>query len=229
MTEPVPRILILDLKEHEPFEIGAMLLSILGFPGRTEQKAVKMAAEALCANVLRETIAADPAHTSDWQAAYPVYTTIDKSEIRRRLRMLERRLRDRKVASRMSLGFFQEGISQEAARLPASMVCLSLNELSELVQSQSGWSDPENVERRAWHDSRPVIHLATSMQVVARTFAPDQSTFGIPLDIPSLNRAMIGLSEFYAKIVLSDRRFGVRPEDLIRIRLTSTGTRIEGF
>ena len=45
---------------------------------------------------------------------------------------------------------------------------LSLNELSKLVLSQSGESNSENVERRAWRETLPVIHLAAAMQIAAR-------------------------------------------------------------
>src|SRR5208282_4703115 len=180
MPEYAPRIVTLDSHEQAAFETGAILLSILAFPAPAEEEASKKAAEALCADVLRVTVANYPDRAADWRVAYPVYAVIDKAESRRRLRTLRRRLRDRMVASRMSLGFFEEGITGRPARLPPAMLRLSLNQLSELVQSQSGESITENIERRAWRDSRPVIHLAAAMQIVIRAMAPDQEAVGYP-------------------------------------------------
>jgi len=99
------------------------------------------------------------------------------------------------------------------------MLRLSLNELSKLVQSQSGESDPENIERRAWRESRPVIHLAAAIQTLLRIMGPDQEKVGYPLDNASLHEMVVQLAEFNEQIVLSDERFGVRPENLVRIRL----------
>jgi hypothetical protein len=213
------RTLMLDTNQQEPFEIGANLMAILAFPALAEEAAFKKAAEALCAEVLRKTIAAYPDHADDWRAAYPVYSAIDEAECHRRLRTLPRRLRDRMVASRMSLGFLREDISGETVTLPPSMARHSLNELSKLVQPQSGQSDPENVERRAWHDTRPVAHLAAAMQIAARAIVPNQDALGYPLDNPDLHRAVIELAQLHEQMIVSDRRFGAQSEELVRIRM----------
>jgi hypothetical protein len=209
---------LLDPTRSEPFEIGASLLSILAFPGPAEEGARKGAADALCAEALRKTIAADPEHAVEWRAAYPGYTAIDASESRRRLRTLARRLRDRMIASRMSLGFLQEALAKQPARLPASMSRLSINELSKLVLDQSGESDPENVEKRVWRQSLPVIHLAAAMQIVARAMGADLERYGYVLDNAPLHAAVIYLAQVYEHIVFSDPRFGKRRDQLIRIR-----------
>ena len=192
-----PRTVILDSSRLAPFEIGALLLSVLAFPGPTEEDECNRAAEALCADLLRETIRAYPDQAAKWQDAYPDYFAIGRVECRRCLRTYKRRLRDRMVAARMSLGYFQEGIAQQPATLPPSINSLSLNELSKLVLSQSGESNSENVEHRAWRGSRPVIHLAAAIQIEARALAPDEKAFGYPLDNGPLHEAVIRLARIH--------------------------------
>jgi len=212
------RTIYCDSSKSQPFEIGAMLLAILAFPSGTEDKLCQDAKEALCADVVRATISADLKSAAEWRAAYPAYAGLDAKESRRRLRTFERRMRDRMVAARMALGFLEEGISGVPARLPFSMARHSINELSKLVASQSGQSDPENVERRTWRDTRPVIHLASAIQVLMRRRAPGPQPFGYRLDDAQLHGEVIELARFHEQKVLCDPRFGVRDEQLIRIR-----------
>ena len=218
MAESSPRTITLDSNLLEPFEIGALLLAILAFPGPKEEDLCKKAAEALCGMQVRVTIAAENDIAGNWNTAYPNYAAIDESESRRRLKTFNRRLRDRMIASRMSLGFFQEGFVKRPAKLPALMQRHSLNDLSELVLSQSGQTYPENVEHRIWRKSLPVIHLAAAMQIAARALTPDDAEFGYPLDNGPLHQAVIQLAQLHEEIALSDQRFGQKRDELIRIR-----------
>jgi hypothetical protein len=212
------RIVTLDSSRLEAFEVGAILIATLAFPGRGEELASEKAVEALCADVLRETIAAFPENAEEWRLAFPRYTAIDKAESQRRLRTLDHRLQNRMLASRMALGFLEESITTRPAKLPAAMKRHSLNELSKLALSQSGENDSENLEARTWRASRPVIHLASAIQVLARFAAPDVEPFRYPLDDAKLHNQVIELAQFHEQKVLSDHRFGVRGDQLIRIR-----------
>jgi hypothetical protein len=58
---------------------------------------------------------------------------VSEKTIRRALRTSQRRIRDRNVAARMAPGFFQEAVTGEPARRPATMARLSINALSVLV------------------------------------------------------------------------------------------------
>ena len=195
-----------------------MLLSILAFPLANQENALKAAAEALSARFMSEAIAANPASAPEWQAAYPDYAAIDNAECRRRLRELTRRLRDRMIASRMSLGFFQEAITKRPAKLPASMSRHTIKALSKLVLLGSGQKYAKNVRKRAWGESRPVIHLAAAMQISMRVLAPDKPRFGYSLDNLALHVAVIKFAQLLEEIVISDPRFGKNRSDLIRIR-----------
>jgi hypothetical protein len=204
----------------EPFEIGAFLLAVLAFPAAQESDARVAAAFALCNLAVAAQCAQFPDSEASWRKSHPEYFDLDDREIRGRLRQLKRRLRDRMIAARMSLGFFEEGITGCAATLPTGMVRLSLNELSKLALPQSGESNPENLEKRTWRASRGVFHIAAALQVSLRVSAqsPEIEALGYPLWDNELHRRVIEFAQFHEEMVLRDERFGVKPDELVHLR-----------
>jgi hypothetical protein len=215
------RVIVLDPNRLRVFETGARLFAILAFPNLQEKKQYEAAAEALCSEALSATIAEDPTNADFWRDEYPQYVAINGHERARRLRTFHRPLRDRMLASRMALGFFQEGHSGQPAKLPTSMKRHSLNELAKLVQEQSMESDPENLEKRTWRQSLPVIHLAAAIQVAAHAMASDEVGLFYDINNDALHSEVISLAQVHEKIVLSDPRFGRNRANIIRIRRPS--------
>jgi len=211
----------LDPDLLDPFEIGAMLLAILAWPDPREEEQQRLGAEALAAQAFHALCRAFPDEAGGWRAACPHYADLNEPEIKRRLRQLDRRLRDRMAAARMALGFMEQGLTRRAPRLPAGMKRHSLNELSILVQTDLPTiSDPEMIERRVWRESRPVIALAVAMQLCARAASEDGARLiGYPLDDDELHAAVIQLAQLHEPLVLRDRRLGIGEGDLIRVRL----------
>jgi hypothetical protein len=206
-----------DFARMESFEIGAWLLAILAFPASDDVEKRREAAEAWISSTIRT---AEACVIEQWHEAFPFSGVISVKEERRRLRTVPRRLRDRMLAARMSFGFLAEHMTDQKVALPESMQRLSLNELSKLVQDQSRESEPENIEHRVWRKSRPVIHLASAMQVGLRAVAGDCAVDGLKYDLTNaaLHRTAIDLANIYEEIVLSDSRMGVTEDMLIRIR-----------
>jgi hypothetical protein len=202
----------------EPFEIGALLYAVLAFPAEHEQGDLAKAAEALCADVIRLTGEARPTEAANCMSAFPGYAQIDARESRRRLRTFNRRLDDRRIASRMSLGFFQQGWTGRPPELPAGMKRLSLNQLSELVLSESRESVPENVEKRAWRESLPVIHIAAAYQWAVRAASAAGRPLSLDLQELEVHQFIVALARMHEELVLADSRFGIAPEKLVRLR-----------
>lgn len=200
------------------FEIGARLLAALSFPGATESADRRRAADAWCAGIINCTKAVDPSCTADLDAKYPRYAKLDQRSINKALRRTKSRLRNRQVAGRMTRGYFQEWIDRRPALLPASMARLSINELAKLVRRESGQHDPENTEKRVWRPSRPVFHLASAFDLVSRFRLGDNDN-GYDLNNGDLHRDILRLAEAAERVVDGDRRFQVKPDDLLRIRL----------
>ena len=219
--EPV-RIVLFDFAVMEDFEVGAGLLALLAFPGVADFEKRWKAAEALCAWQIRETIAGSPMTADVWRQTFPNYAHLSKGEERRRLRTLRRRLKDRMWAARMSLGFFQEALTNEPVSLPAELRNLSLDALSAYVKKseRAPTDSTENFEHRVWRASRPVIHLAAALQVVLRRHAeiPDDIGGNYPLDRGDLHREVIALAEAHEPLVARHMGFGKRPIRLIRVR-----------
>src|SRR5438270_10898298 len=134
--------------DQEPFEVGAQTLGILAFPSDVNR--AKAAADAWCAELVQATMSAFPEDKDEIRADYQHYANMPAWEIRRGLRRAKTQLRNRAVAARMSRGFFFENVYSRPAELPNGMQRLSLNQLSVLVQRESGQDDPENTEKRIW-------------------------------------------------------------------------------
>jgi len=211
------RSYVLGPSKFEPFEIGAFLTAVMAFPSPAEEDAMQEAASALCAGTIRASCDADPADAARVRRLYPEYAEIDARECRRRLRTLKRRLKDRMIASRMSLGFFKEGMTSRPARLPPEMARLSLNELSKLVLEESRESVADNVERWAWRETLPVIHIAAAYQFLLRACSAEGTPYGHDLEDLEAHRIIVEMAGINEQLVLADRRFGIAPDKLVRL------------
>lgn len=154
--------ILLDFSNSEIYECGATLLAVLAYPDvstRTHRIALQMS---LCADHLRQL------HAGETDASIilplkPAHVFRNARDVRKDIKTLERRLRDRAVAARMFRGFLQEAAGAEV-RLPAGMTKLSLNQLAELVAEEAQQASSENIETRVWRPSIPVIHVAAALE-----------------------------------------------------------------
>ena len=212
------KMYLLVPSQYEPFEIGATLIAILAFPGCYETNARRQAFEALCAHVVRATCEAEPEKATEWSERFPAYAAIDAKESRRRLRTLRRRLRDRMVAARMALGYFDEalrhmfasigeaypdlkpeigGVELRPTPFPDGLARHSVNALMEYHFPHSNEEGRHNREHRMWHSSLPVIHLAVAFHVLGRHLQSGAETFAYKLDDLDLHRRVLALAEVH--------------------------------
>ena len=212
-----PHSYVFDFERMESFEIGAWLIAILAFPAEAEADARRKAAEAKIAETVRT---ANAEFIEQWHDRFPFCADISTQEESRRLRTMQRRLRDRMQAARMSLAFIGEHMTGEKLHIPSELLRLSLNELSKYLLQYSTESDPENFEHRVWRRSRPVIHVAAAMQVGMRAAAKGRQIVGMPYDLANamLHRTAIDLAIIFEEFILRDRRMGIAAEILIKIR-----------
>lgn len=210
-------ISVVDLNRVEVYEVGASLITLLAYPGETEEIWAQVHAS-LCSYALRIRAASEPDQTTVPQPIKPIYAFRLEQDISRDLRTLERRMRDRMIAGRMGIGFLKEAVT---GRVPEGLKRLSINELSELVRDDAGYSEPENVEARIWRPSLPVIHLATALQVVLHLSDPQIGPIGYEALL--LGRGVIELvirtAEYHRVLFTKCRSLRLDPESLIRIRL----------
>ncbi len=149
----------LDFSNSETYECGAMLLAVLAYPsGSASRHELRTS---LCAYYLRFLYSGETDATVVIPLK-PAYVFRSERTVKKDIKTLERRLRDRAIAARMFRGFWQEAAGA-VVNLPNGMTRLSLNQLAELV-TEDAQQSPENVETRIWRPSIPVIHIAAALE-----------------------------------------------------------------
>jgi hypothetical protein len=150
---------LVDFNRVQVYEAGAMLVTLLAYPGASgsdEERRSQLHAS-LCACMLRASYEVDPNLATLPQIMKPIYALQTEGDCRKSFRSLPRLLRDRMVAARMAYPFLKEAESGKTPALPAGLKRFSLNQMAELVLSDAGQADAENVETRIWRPSRSSI------------------------------------------------------------------------
>jgi hypothetical protein len=153
--------ILFDTTDSETYECGATLLAVLAYPSGSARVRHELRTS-LCAYYLRSQYSGET-DTTLIIPLKPAYVFRSERSIKRDIKTLERRLRDRAIAARMFRGFWQEAAGA-VINLPRGMTKLSLNQLAELVAQDADLGSPENIETRIWRPSIPVIHIAAALE-----------------------------------------------------------------
>jgi len=207
----------IDFNRSGVHEAGALVVTLLAHPRDNEQETARSNLHAsLCACVLRASFGDD--HTP--RLMKPVHAFRDLKLIRKDLIILRRRLQDRMAAARMAIAYLQEVSTGHPPRLPPEIKRLSLNQLSEMVLTDTRESAPENVEVRVWRASLPVIHLASAVAVLASMGERAEIRFSIAnllTERPAIEWVVRAAEEY--RILLQRSRLKISQKKLIEIRL----------
>jgi hypothetical protein len=211
---------LIDLHRFAVYEAGAALLSVLAYPGDSEETRAGVHAS-LCHHALRVLCEIEP----DWslfpQRMKPIYALRTSREVNRDLRTLQRRLRDRMAAGRMAIGFLKEAVGEPMTELPGDRSRVSINQMARLVIDDTGQTDLENVEARIWRPSLPAIHIASAFQEFLQLAGPEMGK--LCLETFLLNRwaieCVVRGAEYHASIIAQNGRLPIDPARLITIRL----------
>jgi hypothetical protein len=132
-----------------------------------------------------------------------------------------RRISERMVAGRMAVPFLWHAELGDAFLLPRGIERLSVNQMAEYVLDYAGQADPVNVEKRLWAPSRPVIHLAVAMALLAQNLKKIGRTPCPELFLLSREfiEAVVRQAEALERLIADDPKFRVKTEQLIRVRL----------
>jgi DNA modification methylase len=157
-----PQQVKIDFNKNPVYEGGATLLALLACPanGRSENRNAGLHAS-LCGKALWAYHLSNPENA--------IRTTVnlqhvfrDAKVIDRETNFVARRLGERLVAGRMAIPFLQKAELGCQPQLPSAIKRLSVNQMAEFVLDDIGHADSNNVKRRVWAPSRPVIHLAAA-------------------------------------------------------------------
>lgn len=216
---------VLDFNRIEIYEAGAVLITLLAYPGASEEPRREAVHASLCHVALRLQRELDPAWALSSQPIKPFYALRTPQEVNKDLRTVPRRLRDRLAAGRMAIGFLQEVAIGETPPLPAGIERLSVNQLAALVLEDTANIEVANDKERVWRPSLPVIHLASATQLLLHRLEPERKR--LPLESLLISRPIIECivrtAETHEKMVVESRRLRIDPEMLLKVRLAEGG------
>ena len=207
-----------SLKGKEVYERGATLLTVLAYPNEGDAERRLQLYLSLCGRALWHRHVIEP---DDWTpiTARPQYVFRDHKIIDRHVAFAGRRMQERLVAGRMAVLYFRRAEIGVLPPLPDGIKRLSINQIAAFVLDDAGQADPENVEKRVWRPSKPVIHLATAAALVGQ----ELQKAGVPLLLDSflfqeaLIEAVLRRAELLKELISKDPKFPVRAEQLIQL------------
>ena len=211
---------VLDFNRVEVYEAGASLITLLAYPGESDEQS-----EAIHASLCHVALTTIGLLNPDWvrspQRIRPLYALRTPQEVSKDLRTVPRRLRDRLAAGRMAIGFLKEVATGREPELPAGIERLSVNQMASLVLEDTANTEIENVKTRVWRPSLPVIHLASATQLLLQFLEPERKR--LPLETLLLKRPVIEYivrtAELHEKMIVESRRLHIDPDKLIKVRL----------
>jgi hypothetical protein len=216
---------VLDFNRLEVYEAGAVLVTLLVYPGEGDEQKREALHASLCHVALRLEGELDPDWALSPQPIKPLYALRPAQEVKKDLRTVPRVLRDRLAAGRMALGFLKEVATGGTPALPAGIERLSVNRMASLVLEDTRNIEVTNVKTRVWRPSLPVIHLASATQLFLHWFEPERKR--LPLEMLLINRPIIEhivrTAQTHEKMVVESQRMRVDPERLIKVRLAGGG------
>ena len=208
-------------KLDETYERGAALLVTLAYPNSDDAGRNFQLYLSLCGKALWLKHMNDP---DDWTpiTVKPQYVFRDREIIDRDVQIIKRRVAERMVAGRMAVPFFWRIKLGDAMVLPNEIKRLSINQMAEFVLDDAELADADNVEKRFWRPSLPVIHLATAAAVVCqqRMKAGQSLKLESFLFIRELIEEVVSQADELAALIRNDPKFPAKADELIRVQLT---------
>lgn len=210
-----------DFTQSTVYECGMLLITLLAYPEvENTEELMNNVHTSLVHLYLQKKIETDPEWANTPQLIKPIYTLRNEKIIMKDLRQTDRRLRDRMIAARMAIGFLKEVVSGESPKMPVGFTQLSINAMSVLVADTENFSDSENIEKRIWQKSVPIIHLAAAVAMLINMTEKDVKE---PSDIydlltePDKIRWVISKTKEYAELLYKSKKLTITPDKLIQI------------
>jgi hypothetical protein len=211
----------LSFNQNAVYQCGAALVTIVACAGADPSNRRQAGLYAsLCNLALWAQHCANPDDITPITAT-PEQMFRDIKVIRRDIGYVERRVGERMVAGRMAVPFLLAAELGHDPPLPPGVRRLSLNEMAAFVLADAGWSDPNNVEKRIWRPSAPVIHLAAAMAVVGqeRQRGGAQTCFELLLLSSDFIKEIIQRALLFAELIDNLPKFPVKAERLVILSL----------
>lgn len=210
----------IDLASMPVWEAGAVLLSHVAYPQKDQAEKRDRYCDGLCGKHIRT----HAEHDGDWarspQLIKPAHALLTPAQLQSATKSGDARMAERLVAGAMALPLMHEAIFGSPAELRAGIKRLSIASLSEHFKRISAESDAENIGKRTWRPTLPVIHAASALIVYERWTEAELGRVGRATDVmndASALLAVIDKAEEHEAIVIA--ALAVKPETLLRFRI----------
>ncbi len=204
------------------FMTGALFHAILAWPTVKEATSYQTVSEELMAGVIRLTKAEDPALARSVMDEWPQYNwpSIEAraQKPKSALGYLDKRVTQRMAAAKAGIGKLHEQLFGEPATLPEGMTSTSINQLCKLIKTDVSIENAENIEKRVWRKSLPIIHLAMAVQLILAGKLKDRTKLGVELQDIEFYRTAVHLASLLEPVVAEHPEFAITGERLTQIR-----------
>jgi hypothetical protein len=211
----------LDFSSTEIYECGALLSALLAYPRDTDANQRDLLIASLCAQYLRERYLGSSEEIIP-QLMKPVHALRSEADMKKGLKTLKRRLRDRMVAAHVAASFLLRSGGFEPA-LPEGVSKLSLNQMTAFVAQFARQSVAENLETRIWRESIPVIHLAVATAVEineGERLDLGSTSVGDILFSRDIIEQIIWRAQIFQLYIEADPKLPIDPKKLIKVQIT---------
>lgn len=218
-----PEEITLDLRALAPYELGAIVLTLLAYPSAEDEESRGRLQRTLCHVYLKARAEGDETWACAPQLIKPLYAFVDPKDVNRDLRTIKRRLRDRMIAARMALAYLKAQVEGAKFRRPKGLQAVTLNRLAEWAMEDLKGKDETNIESRIWRPARPVLHIAVAMALAidkAERIGVGQVHIGHFLAEPALARNVLDLAAQIADLMCANDDIPVDASALVRVHHT---------
>tara|TARA_R110002074_G_scaffold150408_1_gene303660 strand:+ start:270 stop:902 length:633 start_codon:yes stop_codon:yes gene_type:complete len=204
------------------FMTGALFHAILAWPTVKETDSYQRISEELMAGVIRLANAEDPVEVQWIKDEWPQFNwpSIEAraQKPKSALGYLNKRLTQRMAAAKVAIGKSHEQLFDEPVTLPKGVTSTSINQLCQLIKTDVSIDNAENIEKRVWRTSLPIIHLAMAAQLMLAGKFNDRTEFGADLQDIEFYRDAVHLAGAFELVVANHPEFAVKGDQLTQIR-----------
>ncbi len=221
----MPQTHLIDPGKLSPYEIGAFLIALLGYPEPAQADRRELTFRRLCGRHLRQFFSANIDAAHEPQLTRPIYWLLDRRDVMAGVAHLEARLRKRFNAAHMIMPLLVATATGQEPNL-IGVERLNFAQLARRTSAEIGEADAKNFYNRHWRSSVPVIHLAAAWGIIAqdevRKGRPQPSILDL-MENMSLTERLIREAEALEALI-NACRLPIRSQDLERVRLAALGS-----
>ena len=220
-------VVYIDFNTQPSIEVaGTLLVSLLYSEPRDTDDVRSHALTVLGARALHARAAKDAEWANSIAPNRPCYTVQSVDAINRGLVDINRRLRRRWIAGEMALPLLEIVDTGRCRAMEHFREKPTINKLAGRFLNRGSQNSIEDIKKRIWSPSKPVLHLAAAFSLEKYTLFKNGEDFDFDAFLwdSVLVARLISIAELYERLVekgISSKMLNVDPTTLIRVRATA--------